>query len=76
MRKWASVVYLDYLVLRSEASSLCWRVFIDSSDELAQFGLLTVQVEAIATSSLLQVAETRTRPVPLLLHAHMNIHVS
>lgn len=62
-----SMCYLDDLVLRPEAGSLCWRVLIHSSDELARFGLLAVQVEAVAARPLLQVAESRPRPVPLLL---------
>lgn len=61
------VVYLDDLVLWPEARSLCWRVFIHSSDELAWSGLLAVQVEAVAAGSLLQVAETRPQPTSLLL---------
>lgn len=66
--EWASAVYLDDLVLWFEACSLCWRVFVHSSDELARFGLLAVQVEAIALRSLLHVAETRPQATFLLLH--------
>lgn len=52
-------LYLDYLVLWFESCHLRWRVVIDCSDELARSGLLTVQVEAITSGSLLQMAETR-----------------
>lgn len=65
-----SVGYLDDLVLRSEVGSLCWRVFVHSSDELARFGLLAVQVEAVAACSLLHVAETRPQAASLLLHTN------
>lgn len=68
VKLWASAVYLDDLVLWFEACSLCWRVFVHSSDELARFGLLTVQVEAVALRSLLHVAETRPQATFLLLH--------
>lgn len=64
-------LYLDDLVLCSEACSLCWRVFIHGSDELARFGLLTVQVEAVAAGSPLHVAETWPRSGFLLLHTQI-----
>ena len=59
---------LDDLVLRSKAGSLCRRVIVHGSDELAWSGLLAVQVEAVAAGAFLQVAEPRPRPPPLLLH--------
>lgn len=64
-------LYLDDLVLCSEACSLCWRVFIHGSDVLARFGLLTVQVEAVAAGSPLHVAETWPRSGSLLLHTQI-----
>lgn len=64
------VGYLDDLVVWFEACSLCWRVFVHSSDELAWFGLLAVQVEAVAVGSPLQLAEARPQATSLLLHTY------
>lgn len=66
-------VHLHDLVLCFEACSVRWRVLVHGSDELTRSGLLAVQVEAVATRSLLQAAETGPQPALLLLH-HTHTH--
>lgn len=62
-----TVKYLDDLVLWPQACSLCRGVVVHGSDELARFGLLAVQVEAVAVVYLLHVAEARSRASSFLL---------
>lgn len=71
----AVTINLDDLVLWFESCSLCWRVLINSPDELALLRLLAVQIEAVGILYFLNVAKTRAQTVSFLLKIHIS-HIS
>lgn len=65
-------INLDNLVVWFKSSLLCWRVLINSPDELALLRLLAVQIEAIGIIYFLNVAKTRAQIVSFLLKTQIS----
>lgn len=65
-------INLDNLVVWFKSSLLCWRVLINSPDELALLRLLAVQIETIGILYFLNVAKTRAQIVSFLLKTQIS----
>lgn len=65
-------INLDNPVVWFKSSLLCWRVLINSPDELALLRLLAVQIEAKGILYFLNVAKTRAQIVSFLLKTEIS----